>query len=124
MTQEMREKLGRMVRDAWVAWARTRPDAKPHWLLPWEELSEPDREVDRQIGERLFGVGLDCAKAVCAQRGENERTYDSAGHGERHAAAYDRAEEDIDRFRQTGRLEPLGGAYAGAGQPIRNPLHD
>lgn len=48
-----REDLGIRVREVWVAWAKTQPNPKPSWLLPWEELSEPDREVDRQIGETI-----------------------------------------------------------------------
>lgn len=46
-----REWLGKLVRLAWVQWAKTQPDAKPSWLLPWEELAERDKEDDRQIGE-------------------------------------------------------------------------
>lgn len=46
-----REWLGKLVRLAWVKWAQTQPDAKPSWLLPWEELDEPNKEADRQIGE-------------------------------------------------------------------------
>jgi len=48
-----REQLGRLVREIWVAWAREQPNPKPSWLKPWEELSEPDREVDRRIGEGI-----------------------------------------------------------------------
>jgi hypothetical protein len=48
-----REALGRLVRDEWIAWAKEQPNPKRSWLLPWEELPEPDREVDRRIGERL-----------------------------------------------------------------------
>jgi hypothetical protein len=48
-----RETLGRMVREAWVRWAQTQPSPKPHWLLPYEELSEADKEADRQIGEAV-----------------------------------------------------------------------
>lgn len=48
-----RETLGRMVREAWVRWARTQPDPKPSWLVPYDELSEPDKEADRQIGEAI-----------------------------------------------------------------------
>lgn len=44
------EVLGRVVREAWVAWAKTQPNPKPSWLVPWSQLSEPDREVDRRIG--------------------------------------------------------------------------
>jgi len=52
-----REDLGRVVREEWIAWARQQSDPKPSWLVPWEELPEPDREVDRRIGERLYGIG-------------------------------------------------------------------
>lgn len=48
-----REALGRLVRETWVAWAREQADAKPSWLLPWEELAERDREVDMRIGEAV-----------------------------------------------------------------------
>jgi hypothetical protein len=48
-----RELLGRMVRDIWITWAHEQPNPKPSWLKPWEELSEPDREVDRRIGEGI-----------------------------------------------------------------------
>jgi len=52
-----REALGREVRAAWVAWALEQPSPKASWLVPWEGLDEPDREVDRRIGERLFAMG-------------------------------------------------------------------
>jgi hypothetical protein len=48
-----RELLGRAVREEWVAWAKEQPDPKPSWLVPWEELDEPNKEVDRRIGERI-----------------------------------------------------------------------
>jgi hypothetical protein len=54
-----REKLGRAVRAVWMAWAREQPNPKPSWLVPWEELSEPDKEVDRRIGEAIARVALD-----------------------------------------------------------------
>lgn len=46
-----REAGGRIVREAWIRWARTHPDPKPSWLVPYDELSEHDREADRQIYE-------------------------------------------------------------------------
>ena len=54
-----RERLGRVVRGLWLAWALVQVDARLHrdWLLPWEKLSEPHREVDRQIGEGLYALG-------------------------------------------------------------------
>ena len=49
-----RDRLGQMVRHAWVEWAKTQDAAKPSWLLPYDELSEADKEADRQIGEYLI----------------------------------------------------------------------
>lgn len=46
-----REEYGRMVRQAWVKWAQTQPNPKPSWLAPYDDLSEADKEADRQIGE-------------------------------------------------------------------------
>lgn len=48
-----RDELGRMVREAWVRWAETQPFPKPSWLVPYDELPEPDKEADRQIGETI-----------------------------------------------------------------------
>jgi hypothetical protein len=50
---EGREQLGMRVREVWIEWAKEQPAPKPSWLVPWEGLSEPDKEVDRRIGERL-----------------------------------------------------------------------
>lgn len=51
-----RERLGRLVREVWIEWAREQPDPKPSWLVEWDDLPEPDREVDRRIGERLVAA--------------------------------------------------------------------
>lgn len=48
-----RDALARVVREAWVKWARTQPNPKPSWLVPYDDLSEPDKEADRQIGEAV-----------------------------------------------------------------------
>jgi hypothetical protein len=48
-----RDDLGRIVREAWVRWAQTQPSPKPSWLVPYDELSEADKEADRQIGEAV-----------------------------------------------------------------------
>ncbi len=47
------EELGRLVRDTWIVWAREQPNPKPSWLVPWEGLGEPDRDVDRRIGAAI-----------------------------------------------------------------------
>lgn len=54
MEESKRDALGRAVRSAWVKWARTQPDPKPSWLVPWEDLPEADREADRVIAEELL----------------------------------------------------------------------
>ena len=61
-----RDALGRMVRTVWVRWAQTQPSPKPSWLLPYDELSEPDKEADRQIGEAIARWTLigDAARAA------------------------------------------------------------
>lgn len=48
-----RDTVGRMVREAWVRWALTQPNPKPSWLVPYDELSEADKEADRQIGSSV-----------------------------------------------------------------------
>lgn len=67
-----REQGGRFVREAWVRWAKTQPNPKPSWLLPYDELSEPDKEADRIIGEALgrWTLLLDAARAALAAKGE------------------------------------------------------
>lgn len=63
-----REALGRMVREAWVRWAQTQTSPKPSWLVPYDELSEADKEADRQIGETIARWTLvgDAARAALA----------------------------------------------------------
>ena len=51
-----REFLGRIVRSAWVAWAKEQPVPKQSWLLPWAELSESQKEADRRIGEAVANI--------------------------------------------------------------------
>jgi hypothetical protein len=58
---EHSERLGREVREEWVSYAHTQPNPKPHHLLPWEELDEASKEVDRRIGDRLFALGWQAA---------------------------------------------------------------
>jgi hypothetical protein len=48
-----RDQLGRIVREAWVEWAREQPGAKPSWLTGWDDLDEGQREVDVRIGEAV-----------------------------------------------------------------------
>lgn len=62
-----RETLGRIVREVWVAWAREQASPKPSWLVPWEGLSEADREVDRRIGETVAARARDAAAGEAAR---------------------------------------------------------
>ena len=51
-----RDKLGRIVREAWIVWAKTQPNPKESWLVPYDNLSESDKEADRQIGEAVIAA--------------------------------------------------------------------
>jgi hypothetical protein len=62
----LRERLGRVVREAWIAWAKEQKETKDSWLSPWEELAEPFKEADRRIGQAV----LDTITGGGAQRGE------------------------------------------------------
>lgn len=53
-TAEGRDYWGQVVREAWLEWARTQGRRKPGWLVPYEGLSEAEREVDRQIAEAVL----------------------------------------------------------------------
>jgi hypothetical protein len=50
----MREFMGKLVRAEWERWAREQPNPKPSWLTPWDQLTEPEREVDRRIAEAIW----------------------------------------------------------------------
>lgn len=51
-----RDKLGEIVRNIWINWARNHPQPKPSWLVPYEQLSESDKEADRCIGATLLSI--------------------------------------------------------------------
>ena len=55
---DIREPLGRIVREAWVAWAKEQPDPKPSWLVGWDELDSGQREVDMRIGHAVANYAL------------------------------------------------------------------
>lgn len=52
--EKRRDYLGKLVRDLWISWAKRQPNPKASWLVPYEELSEADKEADRVIGEGLM----------------------------------------------------------------------
>jgi hypothetical protein len=67
MTDENRDALGRVVREAWVRWARTQPEPKPSWLVSYDELSEADKEADRQIAEAVLS-DLNCRRIFLVEK--------------------------------------------------------
>lgn len=83
-----REFLGRLVRKVWIDWAREQPSPKPSWLVPWDGLSEPDREVDRRIGEQVASVATALMQreverlevAVATERAAREKAEADAAH--------------------------------------------
>ena len=72
VTEDMREFLGKLVRLEWTRWAAEQPNPKPSWLKPWTELDEPDKEVDRRIGEAIwrFSFARDAALTTAARAAE------------------------------------------------------
>ena len=55
MDADMRDRLGRRVREIWIVWAREQPNPKASWLVPYDDLTEPEKEVDRRIGAAIWG---------------------------------------------------------------------
>jgi hypothetical protein len=54
MKSDARDRLGRVVRETWIRWAKMQPNPKASWLVPYDGLSEPDKEADRMIGEAVL----------------------------------------------------------------------
>lgn len=52
-----RDDLGELVRQVWVKWAKEQPNPKPSHLLPYDQLPEEHKEVDRRIGVALYLMG-------------------------------------------------------------------
>lgn len=87
--------LGRMVREVRLIWAHLQPDPKASWLRSWEELSPPEREVDRMIGDALWtpafvagqasrnGVEQDLREALVLLREWVDGTLSRETYGER-----------------------------------------
>ncbi len=48
--------LGRIVREAWIKWAKDQPNPKSTWLVPYDKLDETDKEADRMIGEAIVNA--------------------------------------------------------------------
>lgn len=61
--------FGALVRLEWVEWAKQQPSPKPHWLIPWDQLDEANKEVDRRIGVRVAEV----AASILVRQNEDLR---------------------------------------------------
>ena len=69
MDAKERDRLGRMVRDLWISWAEKQPKTKPSWLVPYDSLSESDKEADRVIG---YGMMVEFMAETSGERLEHE----------------------------------------------------
>lgn len=116
-----REALGRLVREEWIAWAKEQPSSKASWLVPWEGLSEPDKEVDRRIGVRLAALMPDQIDPLAALEAAERRLLEAGGWVEIESAVWMDPRDhwhgnqgeavDIARLRMMGeRLAAKGGA--------------
>lgn len=73
MKPEMVERVAEQIRVAWCEWARTQPNPKPSWLVPWAELDEQSRDADRHLARYALALAERAAdEAVSAyRRGED-----------------------------------------------------
>jgi hypothetical protein len=56
--------LGKIVRNAWIEWAKEQPNPKPSWLVPYEELSQPDKDADIRIGKAVVEQCNKCIPTI------------------------------------------------------------
>lgn len=67
------ERIGKLVRDTWIAWAKEQPNPKQSWLVEWDNLPEPDKDVDIRIAVAIWNDAIDAAESVPQEmRGEGE----------------------------------------------------
>lgn len=123
--------LGRIVRETWVQWAREQPGAKPSWLVPWADLDEGQREVDRRIGaavaaaerERVYAeLGSDHHVIFTEDRWTVEHSVECRLSGQMPECAYHAAVAavaDEPRPEMAGRWRIAG--IDAAGLPILTP---
>ena len=76
---DLRERVGRRVRELWILWAQGRPAPKPSWLIPWELLGEEDKEADRCIGAGLYGDFVAEHAEAIAEHALRQVAADAAG---------------------------------------------
>ena len=71
------EELGEIVRDAWIEWAKNQPKPKASWLVPWDKLSQADKEADMLIGRRLLDHIRNCKSSDDGKGSEHGAQRDS-----------------------------------------------
>ena len=64
-----RDDLGRLVRETWAKYCIETGDDQPSHLVPYDDLSEHDKEADRRIGEALESAMLKEFAGVLAMIG-------------------------------------------------------
>lgn len=106
------DNLGRIVREMWIAWAKEQPLPKPSWLVPYDQLSEPDKEADRLIGKRLFFEGAKSSRAECAA----ERNL----HGQTRCVVDELVEKCAEKDAELADLKNAGGPPFIRSEAIRN----
>jgi hypothetical protein len=57
-TAQDRDMLGRQVRNARAKWAKKQSPWIQQYMYPYENMSEQEREMCREIGEHLFTLGV------------------------------------------------------------------
>lgn len=50
-----REDGGRLVREAWIAWAKKQSNPKASWLVPWDALDDASKEASQVIWDHIVG---------------------------------------------------------------------
>lgn len=116
-----RESGGRLVREVWIAWAKEQPAPKPSWLVEWDGLSEPDREVDRRIFEACEACGYAAGFVACRAADERAMVEPLARAEEKIASLTAELAEEQDAHRvasqalhdQTAELRDARDAIAG-----------
>lgn len=69
VSDELRTRLGRRVREAWIRWAERQPNPKPSWLVPYDELPPEDQDADECIG---IAIWAECVDSLQSELGELE----------------------------------------------------
>ncbi|HEX3640625.1 MAG TPA: hypothetical protein VHV10_04990 [Ktedonobacteraceae bacterium] len=80
MIAQNREEGGRLVRLAWIRWAKQQPDPKFSWLVEWDDprFPEADREADRQIWDAIVAPYNESVVALIAENQQLRKDLDKA----------------------------------------------